>query len=137
MAPRLPYVDGIVASLLRDALPGVTVETQYNNGIFRTPYVWVEVVGGTPLDPDLAVRAILDVRCFTGPDKRDGAELAEDVRRALWDGRHAETPDGYLVHIATEIGPRQIPEPAAPADVVRYDATYRVIARKRGDNGSN
>ena len=81
----LPYADALVTGYLRDALEsGVTVEAQLSVPIPRVPYVFVQVVSGDEVDPQFLGVPVLEVECYARGSKRAAADLAEDVRVALF-----------------------------------------------------
>lgn len=85
MSRLLPYADALVTGYLRDALEsGVTVEAQLSDPIPRVPYVFVQVVSGDEVDPQFLGVPVLEVECYARGSKRAAADLAEDVRVALF-----------------------------------------------------
>lgn len=128
----LPYADGLVAALLRAALgPTVTVETELSDPLRRTPYVFVEVVGGDEADARLLGVPLVDIECYAAGNKRAAADLAEDVRAALfraWD-EQVVTGLGHLASFRTVTYPHEVRTVGQPAEVYRYTASYALGVR--------
>ena len=128
----LPYVDGLVLTLLRSALSArVTVESELSDPLRRTPYVFVDVVGGDEIDPRFLGVPRVDVDVFASGGRRAAADLAEDVRVALfraWEDQTV-TGHGHLASFRTASYPRAIRTAGQPAEVYRYTATYELGVR--------
>lgn len=128
----LPYVDGLVLAILRAALPGaVTVESELSDPVRRTPYVFVNLVGGDEVDPRFLGVPRVEVDVFATGGRRAAADLAEDVRVALfraWEDQTV-TPHGHLASFRTVAYPRAIRTAGQPNEVYRYTATYALGVR--------
>lgn len=129
---RLPYVDGLTLALLRASLhPTVTIETELSDPLRRTPYVFTEVVGGNEVDPAQLGVPLVEVECYARGSKRAAADLAEDVRVALYTAwtEQTVTPHGHLASFRTVSYPRELRTLGQPADIYRYTATYALGVR--------
>lgn len=130
----LPYVDGLMLAILRAALPGtVTVESELSDPLRRVPYVFVNLVGGDEIDPRFLGVPRVDIDVFVTGGKRAAADLAEDVRVALfraWEDQ-AVTPHGHLASFRTVAYPHEVRTAGQPAEVYRYTATYALGVRPR------
>ncbi|MGH3760252.1 hypothetical protein [Actinophytocola sp.] len=129
----LPYVDGLVLALLRGALPStVTVETELSDPLRRTPYVFVDLVGGEEVDPRFLGVPRVDVDCFTSTGgKQAAADLAEHVRVVLfraWEDQKV-TPHGHLASFRTLTYPHEIRTAGQPGEVYRFTAAYELGVR--------
>lgn len=128
----LPYVDGLVLALLRDALPTtVTVETELSDPLRRTPYVFVDLVGGEEVDPRSLGVPRVDVDCFATGGKRAASDLAEHARVALflaWD-EQTVTAHGHLASFRTVTYPHEVRTAGQPGEVYRFTATYALGVR--------
>lgn len=128
----LPYVDGLVLVILRAELPNaVTVESELSDPLRRTPYVFVEVVGGDEVDPRFLGTPRVDVDCFATGSRRAGADLAEHARVALftaWENQTVTTY-GHLASFRTVAYPRAIRTAGQPTEVYRVTATYELGVR--------
>jgi hypothetical protein len=128
----LPYVDGLVAGYLRDTLnPAVTVETQLSDPLRRTPYVFVQVVGGDEVDPAFLGVPLVEVDCYATGAKRAAADLAEAVRVALFTAWRDQLvrPEGHLASFRVVTYPRELRVEGQPAEIYRYLATYALGVR--------
>lgn len=128
----LPYVDGLVLAILRAALPSaVTVESELSDPLRRTPYVFVDVVGGDEVDPRFLGVPRIDVEVFATGSKRAAADLAEHARVALFEAweNQTVTEHGHLASFRTVTYPRAIRTAGQPAEVYRVTATYELGVR--------
>lgn len=132
MIRLLPYVDGLVVGLLRAGLSAsVTVEAELSDPLQRTPYVFAQVVGGDEVDPVEMGVPLVEVECYARGSKRAAADLAEDVRVALYTAwaDQTVTPHGHLASFRTVTYPRELRTVGQPAEVYRYIATYALGVR--------
>lgn len=128
----LPYADGLVAGLLRASLGvSVTVETQVSDPLRRTPYVFVQVTGGDEVDPRHLGVPLVEVECYQRGSKRAAADLAEDVRVALFTAwaEQIVRPEGHLASFRVVSYPRELRTQGQPAEIYRYTATYALGVR--------
>ncbi len=128
----LPYADGLALVILRAALPDkVTVETELSDPLRRTPYVFVQVVGGDEIDPRFLGLPLVEIDCYATGSKRAAADLAEDVRVALYTAwaEQTVTAHGHLASFRTVSYPREVRTLGQPAEVYRYTATYALGVR--------
>lgn len=132
--PRvLPYTDLVIAEALRAHLDGtVTVETQQDDHLLqRLPYVFVEADGGTELDPALASRPTVTAISWAEGSKRDGADLAESVRVALWAAHRWQRlyGGGTIARVRALSLPYEQRMDNQSAEVFRFVAQYECILR--------
>jgi hypothetical protein len=98
----MPYPDGVVVTILRDALEGVTVETQQAPDLEdRTPYLAVRVSGGNADLSLTLVNATLTLDAWTATSKRTAWTLCGEAMAALRDAWEQQTltSDGFLKYI--------------------------------------
>jgi len=98
------YPDGVLVSILRNALPGTTIETNQAPDLEdRVPYVCVHAgPGSVDLSLNL-VNTTVTIDVWAKPSKRTAWTLAGRVIAALvnaWKDQ-TTTPDGYLKYIDT------------------------------------
>jgi hypothetical protein len=132
VARLLPYADGLVAAVLRAALgPAVTVETELSDPLRRTPYVFLETVGGDEIDPRFLGVPLVEVECYATGSKKAAADLAEDIRAALYRAWNAQTvtPHGHLASLRVVTYPHEVRTNGQPAEIYRYTATYALGVR--------
>jgi hypothetical protein len=102
MTVAIPYPDGVVTTLLRTALPGVTVETQQAPDLSdRVPYLAVRISNG---NSDLSLGLInvtITVDAWAKPSKRTAWVLSMSAVSALITAWREQTltDDGYLKYI--------------------------------------
>lgn len=127
------YCDAVAADALVSYLPdGVRVRTQLEDTMLRSlPYVFVETTGGRDLHPVFAQLPTLEVVTFAEGSKRDGAELADAARLALWHAHERQT-----VHAGASVGRmRTLTQPFEqrldnqPSTVYRFVGTYELAVR--------
>jgi hypothetical protein len=132
VARLLPYVDGLVLAILRAALPGtVTVESELSDPLQRAPYVFINVVGGDEVDPRFLGVPRVEVDVFATGSRRAAADLAEDVRVALFTAWESQTVTayGHLASFRTVTYPHAIRTAGQPSDVYLVTATYELGVR--------
>lgn len=127
------YCDAVAADALAMYLPsGVRVRTQLEDTLLSTlPYVCVEVTGGSDLHPEFAQRPTLEVVTFADGSKRDGAELADAARLALWSAfKHQTMHDGASLGLFRTVShPFEQRLENQPSTVYRFVGTYEVAVR--------
>lgn len=130
------YPDGVVVSILRNALPGVTVETLTAPDVEdRVPYLAVRVTGGS-LDLSLnLVNATVEVDAWAKGSKRDAWTLSGQALAALitaW-RQQTVTPDGYLKYIDTSGDlPQETRLAGQSADLYHFSWTIDIGVRPLG-----
>lgn len=132
--PGIPaYPDGALTTILRDALPGVTVETQQAPDLDdRTPYVALRVSNGS-LDLSLnLVNATVTFDAWARPSKRAAWTLAGQTLAALINAWREQTltPDGYIKYIDTGGDlPQETRLAGQAADLFHYTWTVDIGVR--------
>lgn len=135
------YCDAVAADVLTTYLPsGVRVRTQLEDTLLHTlPYVFVEVTGGSDVHPEFAQRPTLEVVTFAEGSKRDGAELADQARLALWNAYKHQS-----MHAGASLGLfRTVSQPFEqrlenqPSTVYRFVGTYEVAVRPKSKGEVN
>ncbi len=127
------YCDAVAADALATYLPaGVRVRTQLEDTMLRSlPYVFVEVTGGQDLHPEWAQLPTVEVVTFAEDSKRDGAELADAARLALWHAHKRQTvhAGGSLGRMRTLTQPFEQRLANQPSTVYRFVGTYELAVR--------
>lgn len=127
----------VVLPILRGRLPGVTVMSRVPDGVPNfVPLVVVRRTGGSSDHPWLYDQPWLMFQHWDGiHDGRDAARnafnLADNVRRALWEAWYAQevTSAGWMVWVRESSAPEEINDPDLPM-LVRYQATYEIQIRR-------
>ena len=130
----------VVLPILRGRLPGVTVMSRVPDGVPDfVPLVVVRRTGGSSGHPWLYDQPWLMFQHWDGPHDgvdaaRNAHDLADDVRRALWEAWYAQetTPHGWIVWVRESSAPEEINDPDVPM-LVRYQATYELQIRRNKD----
>lgn len=128
----------VVLPILRDRLPDdVNVMSRVPDGVPNfVPLVVVRRTGGSSDHPWLYDQPWLMFQHWDGP--RDGVDaarnahdLADDVRRALWEALHEQqtTDAGHIVWVRESSAPEEINDPDVPM-LVRFQATYELRIRR-------
>ena len=133
----MPYVDGVVAELLRRAFtgssPAVTVTTMLpaQSGD-RMPLVVARTVGGTGVrGSHLAQMPTIQIDAYAHT-RRDAGVLCEQARAALAAAARSTmttTSDGTLQSLRDVSTPAEIREPDQPDRWSRWTCTVRVVVR--------
>lgn len=98
----IPYPNGVVLDILRDALEGVTVESQQAPDLEdRVPYIAIRISGG---NADLSlelVNATLTIDAWAKPSTRSAWTLCGQAMAALKTAwlEQTLTSDGFLKYI--------------------------------------
>ncbi|WP_018686533.1 hypothetical protein [Actinokineospora enzanensis] len=132
MVRLLPYVDGLVLHLLRSALPdAVTVEAELSDPLRRSPYVFVDVVGGEEVHPAQLGVPLVEIETYTHGPRRAAADLAEAVRAALYTAwvEQTVTPFGHLASFRTVSYPRALRLAGQPTEIQHFTGTYALGVR--------
>jgi hypothetical protein len=127
----------VILPILRDRLPGVQVMSRVPDGVPDfVPLVVVRRTGGSSDHPWVYDQPWLMFQHWAGPDPggdagRNAHDLADDVRRALWEAWYAQqvTPAGWMVWVRESSAPEEINDPDVPM-FVRYQATYEIQIRR-------
>lgn len=127
----------VVLPILRGRLPGVNVMSGVPDGVPNfVPLVVVRRTGGSSDHPWLYDQPWLMFQHWAGPDpggdaRRNAHNLADDVRRALWEAWYAQqvTPHGWINWVRESSAPEEINDPDVPM-LVRFQATYEIQIRR-------
>lgn len=136
--PYAPAALDIIQAILRPALPGVTVRVSIpDNTPDLVPLVVIRRTGGASSWPRFWDRPTLNIQCWADADRvndidasRAAANLADQVRRALWEAFEAQTvtSSGHISRIHESLGPMEIGDADLP-HLGRYSATYQIRVR--------
>lgn len=127
------YCDAVAADALATYLPaGTRVRTQLEDTLLNSlPYVFVETTGGRDLHPVWAQLPTVEVVTFADGSKRDGAELADAARLALFHAWERQS-----VHAGASVGLfRTVSHPFEqrldnqPSTVYRFVGEYELAIR--------
>lgn len=127
----------VVLPILRGRLPGVNVMSGVPDGVPSfVPLVVVRRTGGSSDHPWLYDQPWIMVQHWAGPEpggdaRRNAHDLADDVRRALWEAWYAQqvTPNGWITWVRESSAPEEINDPDVPM-LVRFQATYEIQIRR-------
>jgi hypothetical protein len=133
------YLDVLLELLRLDLqFPDVKVMTRIPDSLpNHVPLVVIQRVGGDSTHPWFFDQPWINVQCWcddkgpTGDPSRDAADLADDVRRVLWEAWRNQrvVPDhGWITYIRESSGPREIADNDRPF-LGRYSATYELRVR--------
>lgn len=114
----------VLAAILRDTFPGVTVVTVIPSAI-TGPTVHLSPIGSrmraaSGRGGPLTETATVAVSVWHGPDHADARRLARDVLAALLSLRSVPVPGGVLVAVEHLSGPVHVPDPYARDPVHHY-----------------
>lgn len=128
----------LVLEILRTALPGVTVRPSIPDGVPElVPLVVIRRIGGASDSPRFWDRPTFNIQCWADADRdanldaaRVAGNLADQVRKALWDAWAAQTvvAGGHLARIHESQGPYEIGDVDLP-HLGRFTATYQLLCR--------
>ena len=108
----LPRIQKVVASILRDALPGATVTTWVPDIDYREfPIINVRRIGGirNPTAPLVHSLPVIEMSVYSTDGLIECEELYEEALDALYSAVHTQkqTPAGYLTYIYETMGATQ------------------------------
>ena len=127
----------VVLPILRSRLPGVNVMSSVPDGVPNfVPLVVVRRTGGSSDHPWIYDQPWIMFQHWAGPEpggdaRRNSHDLADDVRRALWEAWYAQqvTPAGWITWVRESSAPEEINDPDVPL-LVRHQATYELQIRR-------
>lgn len=108
----LPRVQKVVAPILRDALPGVTITTWVPDIDYREfPMINIRRIGGirNPTAPLVHTLPVIEMSAYSDEGLIECEELYEEALEALYSAVHTQkqTPAGYLTYIYETMGATQ------------------------------
>lgn len=133
------YLDVLLELLRQDlTFPGVKVMSRIPDHITQyLPLVVIRRIGGDSSHPWFWDQPWINVQCWvddqgpTGDPFRDAGDLADDVRRVLWEAWRNQrvVPDlGWITFIRESTAPQEISDVDRPF-LGRYSATYELRVR--------
>ena len=133
------YLDVLLELLRQDlTFPGVQVMSRIPDEITKyLPLVVIRRVGGDSTHPEFFDVPWISVQCWvddqgpTGDPFRDASDLADDVRRVLWEAWQTQrvVPGlGWIGSIRESTAPQEISDVDRPF-LGRYSATYELRVR--------
>lgn len=122
---RWPDVERLAVAYLKAAL-SVRVATKVPGDVDSLPG-FVRVARGPGSDDGITDAPLLDVEAFAA-SQGAAADLAEDIRQAMYDLRGTAVNGALVDHVSTATGPVRIDY---SPNVERYVASYRLHLRQR------
>lgn len=132
-----PDVLDILLELIREALPDVAVRSAIPDGVpGLVPLVVLRRIGGSSVRPKFWDGCLMNVQCWAAGDGDDidparaAGDLADSVRRTLWEALESQTVTtyGHIIGLRETQGPMEIGDVDLP-HLARFSATYNVRVR--------
>lgn len=135
--PRLlPDADQLVLDVIRSGVSADNVANTIPADLAeRLPFITARRITGPPAHPRFAGNPTVDVQVWAD-DRKTSADLAESVRVAIYEAwrTQATYPSGWISHQVCTSEPAEIRPTggaaAAPQELYRFQATYRLVIRK-------
>jgi hypothetical protein len=133
------YLDVLLELLRLDLVfPDVTVMSRIPDEITKhLPLVVIRRVGGDSTHPWFFDQPWINVQCWVGDDGpsgdpfRDAGDLADDVRRVIWEAWRTQrvVPNlGWITYVRESSAPQEVSDVDRPF-IGRYTATYELRVR--------